>query len=211
MFSTSKNPLILLSSYRTSHNSIGEDNPASVAPYVPSPQDVVRKMLELAKVGPDDVVYDLGCGDGRILFTAILEFKAKKAVGFDLNEGLCNNVKKKAKELQLRDRVQAVNSNLFLADLSPATVITLYLTSSGNEKLKPKLEKESSAGTRVVSHDFPIRGWSPASSNEGESFVYHAHSLYLYRIPEAYTTKHRSIDSSPSKLHRIKSFLDRFV
>jgi len=209
MFSTSKNPLTLLSLNRTFHNSLWGENPASVAPYVPSPYDVVRKMLELAEVGPDDVVYDLGCGDGRILFTAILEFKAKKAIGFDLNEGLCKNIKKKAEELQLQDKIQAVNSNFFLADLSPATVITLYLTTSGNEKLKPKLEKESRAGTRVISHDFPVKGWSPTNSTEGESFIYHAHSLYLYKIPEAYMTRQLTEDSASSRLQRIRSFFRR--
>ena len=206
MFSTSKNPLTLLSLNRAFHNSLWGENPASVAPYVPSPHDVVRKMLELAEVGPDDIVYDLGCGDGRILFTAILEFKAKKAIGFDLNEGLCRNIKKKAEELQLQDKIQAVNSNFLSADLSPATVITLYLTTSGNEKLKPKLEKESRAGTRVISHDFPVKGWSPTNSTEGESFIYHAHSLYLYKIPEAYIPKQATKDSTPSKLQRIRSF-----
>jgi len=209
MFSTSKNPLTLLSLNRAFHNSLWGENPASVAPYVPSPHDVVRKMLELAEVGSDDIVYDLGCGDGRILFTAILEFKAKKAIGFDLNEGLCRNIKKKAEELQLQDKIQAVNSNFLSADLSPATVITLYLTTSGNEKLKPKLEKESRAGTRVISHDFPVKGWSPTSSAKGESFIYHAHSLYLYKIPEAYMTKRATRDSAPSRLQRIRNFFQR--
>jgi len=132
MFSTFRGSLSGFTHDRISRAYLWGDNPASVAPFVPSPPDVVRRMLEVAEVGPDDVLYDLGCGDGRILLMAVQEFKAMKAVGFDLNKVFCDNIMKKVVELHLQDRIQAINENFFVADLSPATVITLYLTTSGN-------------------------------------------------------------------------------
>jgi len=99
-------------------------------------------MLKLAEVGPEDVVYDLGCGDGRILFTAIEEFDAYKAVGYDLNASICEPLQIKLESKGLGDRIQVMNSNFFNADISHASVVTLYLTTSGNSKLRPKLEQE---------------------------------------------------------------------
>jgi len=202
MFSTFRGSLSSLTHNRISRAYLWGDNPASVAPFVPSPPDVVRRMLEVAEVGPDDVLYDLGCGDGRILLMAVQEFKAMKAVGFDLNKVFCDNIMKKVVELHLQDRIQAINENFFLADLSPATVITLYLTTSGNEKLKPKLESEIKPGTRIISHDFPIKGWIPSGA---EPHVFNTHNLYLYRIPEAYP-KMSVKDSTSSKLQKMRSF-----
>jgi len=180
------------------------NNPMSVAPFVPSPMDVVREMLKIAGVGPDDVVYDLGCGDGRVLFTAVQEFGAKRAVGYDLNKRFCDDIRKKATSLGLQDRIQVVNGNFFLADLSPATVITLYLTTSGNSKLRPKLERESRPGTRVVSHDFPIQGWTPSGEGNEGYYRFKSHRIYLYRIPEAYGLSSQVKDSSRSRLQRIR-------
>ena len=176
----------------------------SVAPFVPSPLDVVRRMMEIAEVGSNDMVYDLGCGDGRILFTAVQEFGAKRAVGYELNKSFCESIRKKAVDLNLHDRIEVVNGNFFLSDLSPATVVTLYLTTSGNSKLKPKLERESKPGTRVVSHDFPIKGWIPGGKREEGYFTVKAHKIYLYRIPEAYELITPTKDAPLLSLRRIR-------
>ncbi len=165
------------------------DVPYSVAPYVPSPIDVVKSMLKLAEVGPDDVVYDLGCGDGRILFTAVEDFGVKKAVGFDLNANLCSSIQQKINEKDLVGRVEVVNGNFFLADLSPASVVTLYLTTSGNSKLKPKMAEELASGSRVVSHDFPINGWSTLKGDPQDYHQVGSHKIYIYGIPDAYNRK----------------------
>jgi hypothetical protein len=156
-------------------------NPKSVAPYVPSPPNIVRKMLEIAEVGSDDVVYDLGCGDGRILFTAVKDFGAKKAVGYEINKNRYNNVLKEIERQNLQDRIEIFNENLLKADISEATVITLYLTTSGNNRLKPKLTKEAKKGTRIVSRSFKISGWHPSKTDN-----YSYTKIYLYKIPIAY-------------------------
>ncbi|MEM4727883.1 MAG: class I SAM-dependent methyltransferase [Candidatus Bathyarchaeia archaeon] len=160
--------------------------PASVAPYVPTPINIVKKMLEVGGAGPDDIVYDLGCGDGRILFTAIEEFNVKKAVGYELNASMCEAVMRKVKNKSLEDRIEVINGNFFLADLSSATLITLYLTTSGNTKLKPKFEKELRDGTRIVSHDFPINGWMSMRIDEAIHNDIGSHRIYLYRVPDSF-------------------------
>jgi len=153
----------------------------SCAPFVSSPIEVVRKMLEIANVGPNDIVYDLGCGDGRILFTAVKEFNAKKAVGYEIREDLYKLTLNEIQKQNLMERVQVINKDLFKADISEATVITLYLTSMANERLKQKLINEARYGTRIVSHDFSIGGWY-ASKKE----TFGNHVIYLYTLPYAY-------------------------
>lgn len=162
------------------------DTPYSVAPFVPTPIKVVRTMLKLAEVGSKDVVYDLGCGDGRILFTAIEEFDACKAVGYDLNSSICEPLQIKLESKGLGDRIQVMNSNFFNADISQASVITLYLTTSGNSKLRPKLEQELKAGARIVSHDFPVHNWITSKQDPPEHYTVGSHKIYVYRIPEAF-------------------------
>ena len=154
----------------------------SCAPYVPSPYEVMRKMLQVALVGPDDVVYDLGCGHGRVLVMAVKEFGAKKAVGYELREDLYESTLREINRQNLRERINLINGDLFKADISEATVITLYLTVSGNERLKTKLAKEARPGTRVVSHDFSMNGWR-ASKIETAGYL---GNIYLYVIPEAF-------------------------
>ncbi len=191
------------------HHSLGwGEVPQSVAPYVPSPVNVVKRMLELAKAGPDDVVYDLGCGDGRILFHAVQDFNVSRAVGYDLNKTMCESVESKVRSVGLEDRIKVVNKNFFLADLSQATIITLYLTTSGNTKLKPKLEKELSEGARIVSHDFPVHGWR--TWPDGEPCDEGSHKIYLYRIPEAYDAV--EADRTPGEAgrwSRLRGLFDR--
>jgi len=142
---------------------LGQNNfvdPRSLAPFVPTPQLVVERMLEAAAVTYADTVYDLGSGDGRIVITAAEKFQSK-AVGIEINASLVEESQKKLQELGLSERASVVQQHLLEADLSQATVVTLYLLTSSNTQLRPKLESELKPGSRVVSHDFQISGWTP--------------------------------------------------
>lgn len=151
----------------------------SVAPYVASPMAVVRKMLEYADLKPGEKVYDLGCGDGRIVIMAAQEFGAR-GVGVDLNTRLVKEARAKVRALGLDDMVRIIHGNLFDVDVSPADVVTMYLTTGANEKVRPKLEQELRSGARVVTHDFSIPKWEP-TENLKLSESYRTHTIYLYR------------------------------
>lgn len=155
-----------------------------LAPFVPSPMEVVDRMLQLARVTPDDVVYDLGSGDGRIPIRAAQLFGAK-AVGVELDAGLAAESRKNVSELKLDDKVTIIQGDLLQTDISPATVITLYLLVSANEMLRPILEKTLKPGTRVVAHDMRVPGWE-AYREEAVQMGGGTHFVYLYRIPEAF-------------------------
>jgi len=149
-------------------------------PFVATPEHVARRMLEMAQVGPDDVVYDLGAGDGRILIMAAREFGAR-AVGIELRKDLYNQIERKIKEYGLDGRVRVIYGSFYEVDVSEASVVTLYLLTSVNEKLRPKLERELKPGTRVVSHDFEVPGWRPVRVEE----IYDSwttHKIYMYRV-----------------------------
>ncbi|MDQ1280253.1 MAG: hypothetical protein QG670_1516 [Thermoproteota archaeon] len=169
----------------------------SLAPFVPTPIEIVKKMLEIASVRQEDTVFDIGCGDGRILIIAIKDFNAKKAVGFEIREDLYNRAMQEVKKQGLEDRISIVNGNALDGDISEATVITLYLTTFGNEKLKPKLGNEACMGTRIISHSFVFSDWHLSKSE-----VYFEHKLYLYTIPEALLIQ----DTKPSLLKRLNPF-----
>lgn len=156
----------------------------SLAPYVPSEPYVVKRMLEMAQVGPEDVVFDLGCGDGRILITAVKDFGAKKAVGYEMRSDLYKRALNDVKKEGLVNRIQVINGNLLKADITQATVITLYLTTSGNKRLRPKFEDEVKDGARIVSHAFAISGWYPSIVEELEEP--YGPVIYLYIMPEGY-------------------------
>jgi predicted RNA methylase len=132
----------------------------NLAPYIPTPQAVVEKMLEAGHIKPGDVVYDLGAGDGRIVITAAREYGAK-AVGIEIQKDLVEKVRERIRELDLEDKVTIVHDSFLHADLSPATVVTMYLLTSSNDRLRPILEKALKPGTRVVSNQFPVKGWRP--------------------------------------------------
>ena len=155
------------------------------APYVPTPHKVVEKMLELAQVGPNDVVYDLGSGDGRIVIMAAQKFGAQ-AVGVELNGDLFKQSSARIAELGLDKRAKILHENMFDVSVSvrPATVVTLYLLTSVNERLRPILEKQLRPGTRVVSHDFKIPGWEPEKVVEVTSDDGMSHTVYLYVRPK---------------------------
>jgi SAM-dependent methyltransferase len=127
--------------------------------FVPTWQPVVYQMLELAEVTKDDVVYDLGSGDGRIVVIAAQKYGAR-GVGVELNPKLIEVSRQVAREAEVSDRVTFIQGDLFEADISAATVVTLFLSSSVNAELEPKLRKLR-PGTRIVSHQFPIGRWAP--------------------------------------------------
>ncbi|RLI12021.1 hypothetical protein DRO25_00940 [Candidatus Bathyarchaeota archaeon] len=140
-------------------------------------------MLVLAELKPGEVLYDLGSGDGRAVIMAAKDFGAR-AVGVELREDLAKRALSSIHELGLQDRVTIVNGDMFNVNLSAADVVFLYLTTSANEKIKPKLEAELKPGVRVVSHDYEIVGWKPVKVKnfcENPKLGYPSHTLYLYR------------------------------
>ncbi|MCD6095195.1 MAG: class I SAM-dependent methyltransferase [Thermoprotei archaeon] len=150
-----------------------------LVPFVPTPEIVARYMLKLAEVKPGELVYDLGSGDGQIVIMAAREFGAR-AIGVEIRRDLVEESLRKIKEYGLEDRVTIIHGDFFKVDISDADVVTLYLLTSVNERLRPKLEKELRPGTRVVSHDFEIPGWKPIKVVEINE-EWRSHKIYLYR------------------------------
>lgn len=144
--------------------------------WVPTPQEVVDKMLEIAEVKTGDTLYDLGCGDGRIVVTAAKKFGVR-AYGFDIDPQRIKDSKKRVMENNVGHLVTINNKNIFELDLTPASVITLYLLPSLNVKLIPQLER-CKPGTRIVSHDFEMRGIKPKRIYETPD-----HTIYLWVTP----------------------------
>jgi tRNA G37 N-methylase Trm5 len=146
-------------------------------PYVPTPENVVAKMLELANVKKTDVLYDLGSGDGRIVVTAAKKYGAR-AIGYDLNPERIQEATDNAKQAGVTGQVEFRQKDLFTATLSEASVVTLYLLPSVNLKLRPKLFAECKPGTRVVSHDFDMGDWQPDKTIDLDG-----HKIYYWVIP----------------------------
>ena len=151
-------------------------------PFVPSPQDVVEKMLELAKVKKADLVVDLGCGDGRIVVTAARKYGCK-SIGYDLDKECLRKAEESVGKNQLGDQVRIIREDIFNVDLSQVDVVTLYLWPSANEKLIPQLEKMK-PGSRIVAHAIAIPGVVPdrvipfTSQDDGQE-----RKLYLWTLP----------------------------
>jgi len=144
--------------------------------YVPTPNDVVAAMLAIADVGPSDVVYDLGSGDGRIVIAAAK--RGARGVGIELDPSLVAEANKNARRAGVADRVSFVEGDIFKTDVSPATVVTLYLLSSINERLRPKLLRELKPGARIVSHRFRMGTWEPEKSQKVSG-----KDVWLWRVP----------------------------
>jgi len=139
-------------------------------------------MLLMAELKPGEVFFDLGAGDGRTVIMAVKDFGAR-AVGVELREDLVKKALSSIYEQGLQDRITIVNGDIFNVDLSSADVIFLYLTTSANEKVKPKLEAELKRGVRIVSHDYEIVGWKPVKVEnfcENPNLGYPSHTIYLY-------------------------------
>ena len=153
----------------------------SLAPFVPSPQPIVDRMLDLAALKPGDTVYDLGCGDARVLITAAQRFRAK-GVGVELSPYLVRSANESVKRLNLQNQITIKEGDLRNVDLQGADVVTIYLETNTNEMLRPILEKSLHAGARVISHDFEVRGWKPTKVERMESYNRN-HTIYLYTMP----------------------------
>lgn len=158
--------------------------------FVPTPQEVVDRMLELAEVKKGDIVYDLGCGDGRIVVTAAKKFGVK-AYGFDINPERVKESLENVKTNKVEHLVTIKEADIFELDLSEATVVTLYLLPDLNVKLMPQLRKLK-PGSRIVSHDFDMRGAKPlkvekvvVKRQEGDNSYVHEgeHTIYLWKVP----------------------------
>ena len=151
--------------------------------YVPTPQKVVDAMLELAGVGDKDVVYDLGCGDGRIVVTAVSKFKAKRGVGVDLDPERVKDSKANAKAAKVEDRVAFREEDVLkMKDLGDASVVMLYLGNDVNERLKPILKKTLKPGSRVVSHRFTMGDWKPLKTISVKDVDGIDYELHLWKV-----------------------------
>lgn len=152
-------------------------------PYVPTPQEVVDQMLQLANVGSNDIHYDLGSGDGRIPITAVQKYNASRAYGVEINPDLVQRSRQNIQTANVGDRVEILQQDLFQTDLREATVVSLYLLPDINIKLRPKLLQELRPGTRIVSHDFDMGEWKPdrVVQVQGPS---RQHTVYLWVVPE---------------------------
>jgi SAM-dependent methyltransferase len=149
--------------------------------YVPTPLPVVERMLELARVGKDDVVYDLGSGDGRIVITAAQRHGAR-GVGIEINPVWVRDARARAEHFGVADRVSFRIEDLFATDLREATVVTLYLFPTVNARLQPKLARELRPGTRVVSHEYRIGDWPP-DRTEATVVDGRPHEIHLWTVP----------------------------
>ncbi|WP_334189565.1 SAM-dependent methyltransferase [Noviherbaspirillum sp.] len=174
--------LITLAFFLPSKPAFSQAEPARRpdVPYVPTPQPVVDKMLDLAKVKKGDVLYDLGCGDGRIVITAAKE-RGARGVGIDLNPQRISEAEANAKQAGVTDRVKFMEGDLFKANFADATVVTLYLLPDVNQRLRPQLWKQLKVGTRVVSHDFDMGAeWPPEKVEKVGN-----KTIYFWTITEA--------------------------
>ncbi len=158
-----------------------QKEPEKLAPYYPTPEVVVEKMLELGGLKPGEKMFDLGSGDGRVVIMAAQKFKAN-STGIELDSDLFKQSMDRIRELKLDKTARIINGDIARQDFSGADLLTVYLLPSSNDKIRPMLEKQLKTGTRIVSHDFEFSGWTPekvetiVDDGEGRS-----HTLYLYR------------------------------
>lgn len=148
-------------------------------PYVPTPQSVVNGMLNMADVKKGDIVYDLGCGDGRIVIAAVKNFGAAEGIGIDIDPERISEARENARKAGVEDKVRFEQRNLFEADIKRATVVTLYLLPDINLKLRPKLWTDLKPGTRIVSHAFDMDDWKPEKKLNVDG-----RNLFFWTVPE---------------------------
>lgn len=159
-------------------------------PFVPTPIEVVDRMLDLAEVKKGDVVYDLGSGDGRIVIRAAKKYGVR-AVGIEMDSSLLDKAKKDAKTAGVSHLVEFRSEDALKTNLSKATVVTLYMLPWFNEAMKPSFKKYLKPGARIVAHDFGIEGWKPDKTEKLPEFELkpggykHQHVIYLWRIDDA--------------------------
>jgi SAM-dependent methyltransferase len=163
----------------------GREDAADLAPYVPTPPEVVAKMLELAAVGKDDVVYDLGCGDGRLVIAAAAK-RGARGVGVELDPALVEECRAAAEKAGVGKLVRFLHQDATKVRLTEATVLLLYLLPESLEVLKPNFERDLVPGVRIVSHDYRIPGWDDriVRSEVLPGVKDRDHKVILYRMPE---------------------------
>lgn len=168
---TFKNMLAIAIVFITVATVNAQDRPQLDVPYVPTNQKVIQAMLELAQVNGDDILYDLGCGDGRIVVTAASRY-GTQGTGVDIDPQRIKEANENAEKANVTDKVTFILGNLFEQDISDATVVTLYLLPDVNLKLKPELLKLK-PGTRIVSHAFDMGDWKPEKTIRVEGSTIH--------------------------------------
>lgn len=151
-------------------------------PYVPTHEMIVDEMLKMGEVKGDDVLYDLGSGDGRIPITAAQKF-GTRGVGIDLNPVRVKEANENAEKVKVTDKVKFIEGDIFQQDFSEATVLTLYLLPDVNLKLRPKI-MQMKPGTRVVSHNYDMGDWEPQKVKELKTPDGVTHYVYMWRVPE---------------------------
>jgi SAM-dependent methyltransferase len=152
-----------------------------IVPYVPTPQDVVERMLELAAVGKDDLVYDLGSGDGRIVIAAAKKYGAR-AIGFEIDPEWIQESRENIRKAGVENLAEIREQDILTVDLSGATVLALYLLPEVNLRLRPRIQSQLKPGARVVSHDFDMGDWKPDRTERVKDSSGWDHTLYLWRI-----------------------------
>ena len=152
-----------------------------IVPYVPTPQAVVDRMLELAEVKKGDVVYDLGSGDGRIVVTAAKKYGVK-AIGFEIDPQRIKESHENIKKAGVENLVEIRQQDIRTVDLSAATVLTMYLLPEVNLMIRPNIWKQMKPGSRVVSHDFDMGDWKPLKTEHIKDDSSWEHTLYLWHV-----------------------------
>lgn len=154
-----------------------------IVPFVPTPQDVVERMLELAQVKKGDVVYDLGSGDGRIVITAAKKYGVK-AVGFEIDPDLLKQSRESIKKEGLAHLAEIREQDILTVNLGPASVVTMYLLPEVNLRLRPNVWRQLKPGSRVVSHDFDMGDWKPVKTESIKDKSGWDHTLYLWHVTD---------------------------
>ena len=153
--------------------------------YIPTPRAVVTAMLEMANVGKQDIVYDLGSGDGRIVIAAVKDYGAARGVGIEIDDARIQEANENARRAGVKDRVEFRRQDLFKTRLNDASVVALYLSTAVNLSLRPKLMAELKPGTRIVSHVFDMGDWSPLNTR-----TVNGRMVYVWTIPAGAPAQH---------------------
>ena len=156
----------------------------NLAPYVGTPEHAVDKMLAIANLKPGETLYDLGCGDGRILIDAAEKYRVK-AVGIEIGASLAQKAAENVRKHGLENQVKVIHGDFMNTDLSAANVVTLYLAPIANDTLRPNLERYLRPHTRVVSYDYPIPGWRAIDTETSQGHHGAVHMIYLYEVPDS--------------------------
>ena len=178
--STRRLPIILMLMIATACSSLPIWTAGEV-PFIPTPPDVVDRMLEMAGVKNGDVLYDLGSGDGRIVIQGAKRYGVR-GVGIEIDADLVQRARDNASKEKVDHLVEFRTQDALTVDVSPATVVTLYMLPEFNSKLRPGFDRQLKSGSRVVSHDFEIQGWVPVRVERIKGDFLHDHTLYLFEI-----------------------------